>query len=148
MPYFTYDTSVIISRRLAVSPKLPGNFRFSSIVLMELTASAKDDSQRKAYEELFRGYQREKLLIIPNEDDWLLASKVLYWLTQSRRRSSTGKLRRLERGVSQRMALDVLPAACARRCKVGVVTEKWKDFKLIQRFCNVKVFKAAEFFKA
>jgi hypothetical protein len=60
MPYFTYDTSVIISRRLAVSPKLPGNFRFSSIVLMELTASAKDDSQRKAYEELFRGYQREE----------------------------------------------------------------------------------------
>jgi hypothetical protein len=45
MPYFTYDTSVIISRRLAVSPKLPGNFRLSSIVLMELTASAKDDSE-------------------------------------------------------------------------------------------------------
>ena len=75
MPYFTYDTSVIISRGLAVSPKLPGNFRLSSIVLMELMASGKDDSQRKAYEEVFRGYQREKLLIVPNEDDWLLASK-------------------------------------------------------------------------
>ena len=77
MPYFTHDTSVIISRRLIFVPKLPGNFRLSSIVLMELTASAKDDSQRKAYEEVFRGYQKEKLLIIPNEDDWLLASKVL-----------------------------------------------------------------------
>ena len=118
MPYFTYDTSVIISRRLVSVPKLPGNFRLSSIVLMELTASAKDDSQRKAYEELFRGYQKEKLLIVPNEDDWLLASKVLYWLAQSRRRSGGGKLHRLDRGASQRMALDALLAASARRCKL------------------------------
>ena len=42
--------------------------------------------------------------------------------------------------------LDALLAASARRCKVSVVTENWRDFKLIQRFCNVKVFKAAEFF--
>ena len=147
MPYFTYDTSVIISRGLAVSPKLPGNFRLSSIVLMELMASGKDDSQRKAYEEVFRGYQREKLLIVPNEDDWLLASKILFWLAQSRKRSGGGKLRRLDRGVSQRIALDALLAASARRCKVGVVTENWKDFKLIQRFCNVKIFRAAEFFR-
>ena len=147
MPYFTYDTSVIISRRLVVAPKLPGNFRLSAIVLMELMASAKDDSQRRAYEELFRGYRSEKLLIVPNEDDWLLASKILYWLTQARRRSGSGKLSRLEKGVSQRMALDVLIAASARRCKVRVVTENWKDFKLIQRFCSVKILKAADFFR-
>jgi predicted nucleic acid-binding protein len=147
MPYFTYDTSVIISRRLMLLPKFPGSFRLSSIVLMELTASAKDDSHRRAYEELFRGYQKEKLLIVPNEDDWLLASRVLYWLTQGRKRSDGGKLRRLDSGVSQRMALDALLAVTARRCKVGIVTENWKDFKLIQRFCNVEVFKAAEFFK-
>jgi predicted nucleic acid-binding protein len=101
MPYFTYDTSVIISRRLVSLPKLPGDFRLSSIVLMELMASAKDDSQRKAYEELFRGYQKEKLLIVPNEDDWLLASKVLYWLAQSRRRTGGGKLQRLDIIASQ-----------------------------------------------
>ena len=53
MPYFTYDTSVLISRRLASLPKLPGNFRLSAIVLMELTASATDDSQRKIYERYF-----------------------------------------------------------------------------------------------
>ena len=79
---------------------------------MELMASGTDDSQRKGYEELFRGYQKENLLIIPNEDDWLMASKVLYWLTQGRRRSG-GKLRRLERGVSQRMALERTP--CRKR---------------------------------
>lgn len=146
MPYFTYDTSVIISRRLVSLPKLRGDFRLSSIVLMELMASAKDDSQRKAYQELFRGYQKEELLIVPNEDDWLLASKVLYWLAQRRRRTGGGKLLRLDRGASQRMALDALLAVSARRCNTGVVTENWKDFKLIQRFCNVRIFKASEYF--
>jgi predicted nucleic acid-binding protein len=148
MSYFTYDTSVIISRRVVSLRELSGSFRLATIVLMELMASARDDSQRKAYEDLFRAYQKESLLIVPNEDDWLLASKVLYWLTQSRRRTSAGKLHRLDKGVSQRMALDALLATSARRYKVGVVTENWKDFKLIQRFCNVKVWKAAEFFSA
>ena len=96
MPYFTYDTSVIISR-------------------------------------------------IPNEDDWLLASKVLYLLSQDRRRSHRGKLKRLHPGASQRMALDVLIAVSARRWKAAVVTENWQDFKAIQRYCNAKIAKASEF---
>jgi hypothetical protein len=77
MPYFTYDTSVIISRK----PNLQENatsFLWSAVVLMELAASARDDSQRKVYERLFRQYQADNSLIIPNEDDWLLACKVLY----------------------------------------------------------------------
>jgi hypothetical protein len=103
MPYFTYDTSVIISRRLVPLPRPAGNFLLSAVVLMELMASATDDSQRRIYEQLLRGYQNEGSLIIPNEDDWLLASKVLYWLTQGRRRTAKGALRRLDPGVSQRL---------------------------------------------
>lgn len=90
MPYFTYDTSVIISRRLFALPKMSSNFRLSSVVLMELAASANDDSERKVYEQLFHTYREDNSLILPNEDDWLLASKILYWLTQSRRRTSGG----------------------------------------------------------
>ena len=74
MPYFTYDTSVIISRRLVLAPRVPSNFRLSSVVLMELSASASDDSRRKVHENLFRSYQKEELLIVPNEDDWLLVT--------------------------------------------------------------------------
>ena len=77
MPYFTYDTSVIISRRLVDLPQAT-NFLVSAVVLMELAASATDASQRKVYEQYFKN---------------------------------------------------------------------WKDFKSIQRFCNVKIVKAAEFFK-
>ena len=69
---------------------------------MELMASATDNSQRKLYEQLLRGYQKEGLLIVPNEDDWLLASKVLFWLSQSRRSSGSGRLHKLNPGVSQR----------------------------------------------
>jgi hypothetical protein len=70
-----------------------------------------------------------KLLIVPNGDDWLLASKILYLLTHARKRSNKGKLPRLPAGASQRMALDVLIAVSARRWKAAVVTENWIDLK-------------------
>ena len=147
MPYFTYDTSVIISRNLLVPPPRTGKLLMSAVVLMELCASVQDNSQLKIYERVFRDYGRDKSLIVPNEDDWLLASKVLYWLTQGRRRVSKGRLPRLAPGVSQRLALDALIAASARRWRAQVVTENWNDFAAIKRFCNVRVVRASEFLK-
>ena len=146
MPYFTYDTSVIISRKPKLLPGKFSNFLWSTVVLMELTAGAKDDSQRKVYELLFRQYSEDNSLIIPDETDWLRASKILYLLSQNRRRRHKGKMKRLQPGASQRMALDVLIAVSARRWKATVVTENWQDFKAIQRYCNTKVVKASEFF--
>ena len=67
MPYFTYDTSVIISRKFAELPGRSGNFLMSGIVLMELTASARDETQRKVYERLFRQYSEDNSLIVPDE---------------------------------------------------------------------------------
>lgn len=146
MPYFTYDTSVIISRKPSLQEN-PTSFLWSSVVLMELTASARDDSQRKIYERLFREYQEDNSLIVPDENDWLLASRILYWLSQNRRRSMKGKLKRLPTGASQRMALDVLIAVSARRWRATVVTENWDDFKAIQRFCPTKIVRASDFFR-
>jgi len=145
MPYFTYDTSVIISRKLSDFRRMPQNFLLSAVVLMELTASAADDTYRKCYEQAFRQYQKDNSLIVPNDEDWLLASKILYLLTHSRRQH--GKLKRLSPGASQRLALDVLIAVSARRWKAHVVTENWTDFKAIQRYCNTTVIKASTFFR-
>ena len=145
MPYFTYDTSVIISRKPTLLPGNSSNFLWSAVVLMELTASAKDDSQRKIYERLFRQYNEDNSLIIPNEDDWVLASRVLYLLSQDRRRRHGGKLKKLHPGASQRMALDVLIAVSARRWRATVVTENWDDFKAIERYSRAKVVKASAF---
>lgn len=126
MPYYTYDTSTIISRKLK---DLPDNFLLSAVVLMELMASARDESQRKVYEALYREYRSNNTLIVPVAEDWLLVSKVLYWLTQGRRRSVERRLSRLKPGASQRMALDALIATSARRWKATVITENWDDFK-------------------
>ena len=93
MAYFTCDTSSIISRKLSDRP-LPNNFLYSSVVLMELMASVKDDTQRKVYERAHRAYQKDGSLIVPDADDWLMASKVLYRLAQGRRRSAKGQARR------------------------------------------------------
>ena len=147
MPYFTYDTSVMIGRKpfdLHLGTK---GVVLSSVVLLEMMASAADDSRRKAYEDLFLGYGRDDSLIVPNEGDWLYASKVLYWLTHRRRRVDGGRLRQLAPGMSQRMALDALLAASARRWKAAVVTENWDHFKAIQYFCGVKLIKASDFFR-
>jgi hypothetical protein len=34
----------------------------------------------------------------------------------------------------------------ARRWKAQIVTENWADFKAIQRYCNIKVVRASQFF--
>jgi len=147
MPYFTYDTSVIVSRKLSLH-ETPRNFILSAVVMMELMSCAADSSRRKAYERSFRQYQEDNLLIVPNEDDWLLAAKIMFLLSQERRREGRGKLRRLPPGASQRLALDVLIAVSARRWRAQVVTENWADFKAIQRYCNATIIKAAQFFKS
>lgn len=146
MAYFTYDTSVIIARRRIDLRAKPSDFLLSSVVLMELTASATDDSQRKLYEYLFRKHQQHHSLLVPSDDDWFLASKVLFWLARRRRRVQGGRLRRLDRGIAQRMAFDALLAVSARRWRAAVVTENWDDFKAIQHFCDVKLIKASDFF--
>jgi predicted nucleic acid-binding protein len=129
MTYFTYDTSVIISRKITGLLAMPGSFLMSAIVLKELSASSADATERKVYETLFRAYTNERRLIVPNNEDWLLTSKILFLLTHSRRRLHHGKLKRLPPGAAQRLALDVLIAVSARRWKAQVVTENWTDFK-------------------
>ena len=148
MAYSTYDTSVCISRRLTDFSEMPQKFRMSAVVMMELIVGARDDTSRKGYEDMFRRYRDRDHLIVPNEEDWLLASKILFLLTTARRSSQKGILRRLPSGASQRLALDVLIAVSARRWKVQVVTENWTDFKAIQRYCNATVVKATTFFKS
>jgi hypothetical protein len=90
MPLFTYDTSVIISREVTKLPGRPGSFLMSAVVLMELTASARDASQRKVYERLFRKYQEDNSLIIPDESDWLLAARVLFLVDSEPKTISQG----------------------------------------------------------
>jgi len=147
MPYFTYDTSVIIARKLTDFQKMPPSFAMSAVVLMELMAGADDRSRRKTYEGIFRQHQTRNLLIVSTVKDWFLTARILYLLAHARRRLQKGKLQRLPSGVSQSIAIDALIAASARRWNAQVVTENWADFKAIQRYCDTKIIKASKFFK-
>ena len=144
MSYYTCDTSTIIARKLSA---LPDNFLLSSVVLLELMAGAADEAERKRYEALARDYRKDNSLIVPSFDDWLMASKVLHWLTQDRRRKAKGQTPRLKPGAAQRMALDALLATSARRWKATVISENWDDFKAIQHYCRFKLIRAADFFE-
>ncbi|HMF56716.1 MAG TPA: hypothetical protein VK619_10270, partial [Pyrinomonadaceae bacterium] len=86
-------------------------------------------------------------LIVPDVDDWLMASRVLYWLSQGRRRRAKGRALRLMPGASQRMALDVLIAVSAKSYDAIVVTENWDDFKAIQHYYKFRLARGSEFFK-
>ena len=144
MPLITYDTSVFKSYKPEV---FPSGFLFSSVVIQELIASANDDSEVDRWAAAWRAYEKEDRLIVPNSTDWLLASKVLYWLMQKRKKKAGGKSPPLKTGASQRMALDALIAVSARRYKATVVTVNWSDFEAIQYYCNVKAIKAADHFR-
>jgi predicted nucleic acid-binding protein len=144
MPPITYNTSIFKSYRPEV---FPSGFLFPAVVIQELIASANDDSEVNRWVAARRAYEREDRLIVPNSANWLLASKVLYWLMQKRKKKAGGKSPPLKAGASQRMALDALIAVSARRYKATVVTVNWSDFEAIRYYCNVKAIKASDFFR-
>lgn len=144
MPPITYDTSIFTSYK---PEGFPSGFLFSAVVIQELIASANDDSEVERWVAARRAFEKEDRLIVPNSTDWLLASKVLYWLMQKRKKAAGGKSPPLKPGASQRMALDALIAVSARRHKAVIVTVNYRDFAAIQYYCNVKAVKASDYFK-
>jgi len=144
MPTYTFDASVIVAYRVR---ELPKAFVLSAVVIAELTASAADESNRKMYESLRRDYEKHDALIVPSADDWLTASRILFWLTRGRRKKAGGKAPKLLPGANQRMFFDALIAVNARRAGAILVTNDWDDFKAIQYYCSVKLIRGSDFFK-
>jgi len=144
MPPITYDTSVFTSYK---PEGFPSGFLFSAVVIQELMASANDDSEMNRWAATWRAAEKEDRLIVPTSADWLLASKVLYWLMQRRKKRAGGKSPPLKTGASQRMALDALIAVSARRHRASVVTVNWSDFEAIRYYSDVRVIKASDFFR-
>jgi len=142
MAKYTFDTSFIISNKLS---DYPDNFLLSEVVILELIASATDETVCKFHQATRRAYADDDLLITPNTDDWLMAGKILYWLEQGRKRGNRGKSPPKRPGATQRMALDALIATSARRYDVTVVTENFDDFNAIKYYCPFKLIRGADF---
>lgn len=144
MQKVTFDTSVIIAYKI---PELPANFLLSAVVIAELIASASDDSKRKVYEGIRREHEKGDTFIVPSSEDWLLASRVLFWLTHRRKKAAGGKLPPQKPGASQQMMMDALIAVSARRVGAIVVTNDYDDFEAIQYDCKVKLIRGSDYFE-
>lgn len=127
---YTYDTNIIKGYRIT---RLPEEFFMSSVVLSEMMTSAPSASEFNAYQDTWRAHAAADTLLVPNEDDWLMASKVLFWLAQDRRKRAAGKAQKWTPTAKQELAMDVLLAVCARREGVTIVTND-KDFDAIRYY--------------
>jgi predicted nucleic acid-binding protein len=144
MPRYTYDTNIIKGYKVE---RLPENFYMSTVVLSELMTGAVDQSEFDGYQETWRRHSKDGTLIIPTAADWLMASKVLYWLAQERRRQGGGRAPRWSPSAKQELAMDALIATSARREGVTVVTND-TDFDAIQYYCKtLKLERGSDFFK-
>ena len=140
-----FDTSTIITRKLRIGRE---NNVLSAVVIAELLAAAPDDSEREAHEANRRAHEKNGTLIVPIGEDWLLASRILYWLTHRRKKSAGGKLPPQKPGASQQMMMDALIAVSARRAGALVVTEDYDDFKAIQYYCHFRLKRGSDYFDA
>jgi len=126
---------------------LPKSFVLSAVVIAELTASAGDESRRKVFEGMRLSYLQDGALIVPTAEDWLTASRILFWLSRARKKQARGKLPKLFPGAHQRMFFDALIAVSARRAGAAVVTDDYDDFKAIQYYLPFKLVRGTDFFK-
>jgi|CXWL01.1.fsa_nt_gi predicted nucleic acid-binding protein len=136
MPGVCYDTSVLISYRPA---KPPSGHRISVVVLMEMTAGARDAESVKNWERTRKLYEPDGRLLVPTGEDWWLAGKVLNSLQRGRTSRRTGRIPPMSAAEIQRITRDVLIARTVKREGALLVTQNVRDFELIRQFCAVRI---------
>ena len=131
-----YDTSAFIAYR---PETLPAGFRMSIVVLMEMTAGARDAAGVSEWEQVRKVAEREKTLLVPTSEDWWLAGKVLNSLQRGRTSRRTGRIPPMPAAEIQRITRDVLIARTVKREGALLVTQNVRDFELIRQFCAVRI---------
>ena len=144
MPKVTYDSDVFMRRKPS---RLPQGFYMSAVVIEELTAGAQDGSELKELLAAFKTYKEADHLLVPTGEDWYEAGKVIYALQQGNKSKKTGDKPPMLPEIRCRMINDVLIARSAKRAGVTVVTYNMRHFEQIQRYCNVKLVSATDYFR-
>jgi predicted nucleic acid-binding protein len=135
MAKFVLDTNLYISKRFTPN-NLPETTYYSSVVLFELMTACNDMREFRAYQMVWNIADKEGLLIVPNEKDWLQASRISFNLSQERKQQSGGKAPKLSAKVKQEILVDCLLAASAAREGIILLTLNHKDFDYIKRYCK------------
>lgn len=128
---YVLDTNIIQGKAFATD-KLPTRLYHSTVVLSEIMTAANDTKELRAYQRLWKEASRDGLLLVPTEQDWQDASRILFLLAQERKQQAGGKSPKHPPVAKQEIALDCLLAMSAYREGVIVITND-KDFTAIQR---------------
>ena len=145
MPSVIFDTSVFISYKAKLKA-IPESSLVSIVVIQELMAGARDNSELKSWETTAKNFERIGRLLVPTTEDWLLAGRALNGLLRGLKSKRSGNIPKLHPDEKQRIIRDVLIARTVRRAGGLLVTNNMGDFKKIKIFCNVNIQSGAEFF--
>lgn len=136
MPKVTFDTNILIGRKIA---KFPNSYYPSVVVVAELVAGASDEATVKSLEAFYRNYEKADRLLVPTAEDWWLTGKIINSLQRRLKTQHGGQTPRLPAEERYRLTNDVLIARTARRAGVIIVTDNLKDFETIAPFCRANV---------
>ncbi|MEK6405989.1 MAG: type II toxin-antitoxin system VapC family toxin [Acidobacteriota bacterium] len=137
------DTCIIISRK---NKPVPSKHFISIVVIQELIAGAADASVVKHWITVAQQAEEAKRLLVPTVQDWIEAGKILNSHLRGLKSRNKGRTPKLPGQEKQRIIRDVLIARCVKRAGATLVTDNLKDFKMIERFCKLKIRSGREFF--
>jgi len=140
-----FDTSVFIAFKPSIDVQ-SSSYVLSAVVIQELMAGARDSSELKRWEAIARTFAKQERLLVPTDEDWLLAGRVLNSLLRGLKSKRSGKTPRLHPDDKQRIIRDVLIARTVRRVSGLLVTDNLADFKRIKKFCDVRLQAGKDFF--
>jgi len=146
---YLIDTSSFITHKktlIIFANALPQSYKMSAVVLQELVVGASDANVVKGYEAVRKKLEKERRLVTPDSEDWLIAGKILYTLA-NKERSKYGRAKGKSKEEINRIIRDSLIARTAKRESCTVVTENVKDFELIKPYCNIKIIRGSYFFE-
>jgi len=129
---YLFDSNIITGRTLVAVGRLPAGEHFSCVVLSEVMTAA-DPKPFRAYIETWKRAAKDRRLIMPHQDDWLPAARILHLLAQERKKNAGGKSPARTSAAKQEVFADVLIALSAARAGVTAVTDD-ADFQAIKRF--------------
>jgi predicted nucleic acid-binding protein len=121
VPKYVYDTNIYISKLAEKMPPLKTLYA-SSVVLFERMTSANNRVEYNKHLGAWQQAEKDKLLIVPNREDWKQAGQISHLLAQERKQQAGGKSPKLSSKLKQEIALDCLIAVSAAREGVTVVT--------------------------
>lgn len=139
-----FDTEVYIARKTEVSILQPG--WLSAVVLQEMTVGANGRDEIQAHRNLLRDYASRGCLIVPNEEAWYQAGRILnIYLSDLSRADRQRQRPSLDHRRKQNIIRDVLIAVSAKQHGVTVISDN-EDFPTIQRYYKFKFIRARKFF--